>query len=379
MKKEEFLQLAEKISLGSATDPEIARYNSWFNSQENQANWDKSQMGDRDQKESSILQNIQAEIEQFKVSKVRSIWPRFAAAATVVLGLAISGYFLLSKKADRQTVKILTHDIAPGTEKATLTLADGKKIILAGAQNGKLAQQGNTAITKTHEGQIMYNAGAQSTTVEIVYNTLRTPNGGEYHIVLADGSNVWLNAASSITYPTTFTGDDRTVEITGEAYFEVAHNAAKPFRVKCQGQTVEVLGTHFNINAYDDENAIRTTLLQGSVKVITGGYTALLEPGQQSQVINSTGVFKGVENVDTDEAVAWKNGSFQFDQADIKDIMRQFARWYDVDVVYQGNIKERIFSGSIHRNLSVAEALELMSFTNVHFTIDDKKIIVSNN
>jgi len=231
---------------------------------------------------------------------------------------------------------------------------------------------------KISNGQLAYHAAGKP--VGTSYNTVTTPAGGQYQVTLPDGSRVWLNAASSITYPTMFNGNDRTVQITGEVYFEVAHDATKPFRVKSNGQTIEVLGTHFNINAYDDENVIKTTLLEGSVKVTTGDHVALLQPGQQSQVAtaeNPTGIFKGIQNVDTDEAVAWKNGLFRFDKADIKTIMRQFSRWYDVDVVYQGDIKERVFSGSMHRNLSAANALELLSLANVHFTIDRKNIVVS--
>jgi transmembrane sensor len=374
MDQEEINRLIEKYKIGTATDQERDTLNLWYR---NTAYSDVIYPDEEKATETRILSRLLSEITP--ATKIKR-WKAFTAAASVILGLSVGSYFLLNKQGDQQLVEIKTHDIAPGSNKAILTLANGKQIILNNAQDGELVQQGNAAITKSHDGHIIYQASDKGASSDIAYNTTTTPRGGEYHITLADGTGVWLNAASSITYPTVFSGRDRTVEITGEAYFEVAHNAAKPFRVKSNGQTVQVLGTHFDVNAYDDESTIKTTLLEGSVKVTTGEHVALLQPGQQSQVSiaeKTTGVFKGIQNVDTDEAVAWKNGSFQFDKDDIKTVMRQFSRWYDVDVVYQGDIKERAISGSMHRNLSAAKALELLSLANVHFIIDGKKIIVS--
>jgi len=375
MDQEEINRLIEKYKNGTATDQERNALNLWYR---NTSYSDGIYPDEEKATETRILSRLLSEINP--ATKIKR-WKAFAAAASVILGLSVVSYFLLNKQSDEQLVKIKTHDIAPGSNKAILTLANGKQIILNNAQNGKLVQQGNAAITKTQNGQIVYQSSDKGSASDIAFNTTTTPRGGEYHITLADGTNVWLNAASSITYPTVFSGKDRTVEITGEVYFEVAHNAEKPFRVESRGQTVQVLGTHFDVNAYDDESTIKTTLLEGSVKVSTGDHVALLQPGQQSQVSiaagNITGIFKGIQSVDTDEAVAWKNGSFQFDKDDIKTVMRQFSRWYDVEVVYQGNIKERAISGSMHRNLSAAKALELLSLANVHFIIDGKKIIVS--
>jgi len=310
-------------------------------------------------------------------------WARLIrVAASVIFCLSVGGYLLLHKQPVRQNVEIRSHDIPPGNSKAILTLANGNRIILNGAKMGRVAQQGNAVVLKTKPGQIQYQVTDAAPPARVAYNTASTPRGGEYHIVLADGTNVWLNAASSITFPTTFSGNDRTVAIKGEVYFEVSHNPDKPFRVKCNGQTVEVLGTHFDINAYGDENLIKTTLLEGSVKVATGSHVVLLRPGQQADaaiVDSETCIFRTVKNVDTDEEVAWRNGLFQFDKADLKTVMRQLARWYNVDVVYQGTIRERAFSGSIHRSLSAAKALKLISYSDVHFIIDGKKIIISNN
>jgi transmembrane sensor len=299
-------------------------------------------------------------------------------AASLMLFILIGGYFVLHKKPPEQAVNIKTHDLSPGGNKAILTLANGRKLLLEDAAIGKLVRQGNASLTKVKQGQLEYQPSAGI--IKPVFNTVTTPPGGIYQVVLVDGTKIWLDASSSVTFPTAFNGNDRTVEITGEAYFEVAHNAAKPFRVKSHGQTVEVLGTHFNINAYDDENVVKTTLLEGKVKVTTADRIAILEPGQQSLVANARsgpGVFKGIENVDTDEVVAWREGHFQFDRADLKTVMRQLARWYNVDIVYEGNIKPRLFSGSLSRNLSASKVLKVISYEDVHFIIDGNKIMVT--
>jgi len=330
----------------------------------------------------SLMWNYISKNKEIKhTGVVKFNWNRaIAVAASILLFILIGSYFILHKKLPQQIVAIKTHDLSPGTNKAVLTLGNGSKILLTNVVNGKLAQQGQTSVTKVKEGEIDYQRSGNAGADKVLFNTISTPPGGEYHVVLADGSNIWLDAASSVTYPATFNGNDRTVEITGEAYFEVAHNATKPFRVKSHGQTVEVLGTHFNINAYDNEGLIKTTLLEGSVKVTTSGHIALLKPGQQSWVYptgDPSGTIKMIENADTEEAIAWKNGHFQFDKADLKTVMRQLARWYDVQIIYEGKIKERLFSGSIYRNLNASKALKIISYEGIHFTIDGKKIIVS--
>lgn len=278
------------------------------------------------------------------------------------------------------TFRHIQADIAPGGNRAILTLANGKQIVLTNAQNGFLAQQGGTQINKTGNGQVIYNAAQSIGGTDTAYNVITTPRGGQYTIILPDSSKVYLDANSSLRFPAAFSGKLRTVMLTGEAYFEVAHNKNRPFHVLTKGQMVEVLGTHFNVNAYDDEKFIKTTLLEGSVRVSTGGKVAMLTPGEQSLTGNEVTTSKNIsviQNANTDEAVAWKNGFFQFDNADIKTIMRQFARWYNVDVVFEGSVQERLFSGEIHRNLTVLQALELLNYANVHFNIDGKRIIVS--
>jgi transmembrane sensor len=309
----------------------------------------------------------------------RPVWPRIAVAASIILCLSAAVFFILHKAPIHQQIvrnEPLKNDLAPGGNKAILTLSTGKQIVLTGAHNGKLAQQGDAAVTKTADGQIVYRKGDESATAEVSYNTTSTPRGGQFQVVLTDGTKVWLNAASSITYPTAFTGTDREVEITGEVYFEVAHNAAKPFRVKSNGQTVEVLGTHFNINAYEDEPVVTTTLFEGAVKVNKGTASALLKPGQQSSVTENNHAIRITDNVDLDQALAWKNGKFYFTNTDIGEVMRQVARWYDVDIEYKGKVPNMRLSGSCYRNLTASKALVILEYTGINFKIEGRKIIV---
>ncbi len=311
----------------------------------------------------------------------RPVWPRIAVAASIILCLSAAVFFMLHKASVQQQIvgnEPSKNDLTPGGNKAILTLSTGQQIVLTGARNGKLAQQGDAAITKTADGQIVYGMANGSAAAEVSYNTTSTPRGGQFRVVLTDGTKVWLNAASSVTYPTAFTGADREVEITGEVYFEVAHNAAKPFRVKSNGQIVEVLGTHFNINAYKDEPVITTTLFEGSVKVNKGTASALLKPGQQSSVTengNNLNI-KITDNADLDQALAWKNGEFSFNKTNIQFVMRQIARWYDVDIEYAGKIPDKRLSGTFSRNMNASKALSLLEFTGVNFKIEGRKIIV---
>ncbi|HET9280085.1 MAG TPA: FecR family protein, partial [Flavitalea sp.] len=264
-------------------------------------------------------------------------------------------------------------DVAPGGDKAILTLADGSTVVLDDAQNGTLAQQGSSKIIKL-DGKLVYDP-ANKNSREVVYNTITTPNGGQYQLELPDGSLVWLNATSSIHFPTSFVGKERRVEITGEAYFEIAKNRDMPFIVTVNNAEVQVLGTHFNVNAYNDEENVKTTLLEGSVKFVSGDNINMLKPGQQSQLANN-GLIKVVNNVDVEEVVAWKNGMFDFENAGIETVMRQLSRWYDVDVEYNGKTDD-LFIAEMRRNIKLSDALKALELTGkVKFDIQGKKIIV---
>ncbi|WP_152267926.1 FecR family protein [Agriterribacter humi] len=330
----------------------------------------------------------------------KKFWLPVAAMLIVSIGTGI--YYFLLPRHERTvpvsvTVPPLQNDALPGTNKAILTLDNGKTILLDDSQDGVLAKQGGTAVRKQGEN-LMYNAkGSADKPAPAVFNTLTTPRGGQYKLVLSDGSKVWLNASSSIRYPASFAGDERKVEITGEVYFEISHltaetskgKAAKriPFKVKINtpgrnGAEVEVLGTHFNINAYDDEDAISTTLLEGSIKISPSKpkekslEAVIIKPGQQAR-LNKTGSLQLLKDVNLEETVAWKNGLFMMSSAAIPAVLRQLARWYDVDIVYDNGIPEGRITGDIPRDMNLSEVLKVMELSGVHFKIDNKKIIVN--
>ncbi|MDO6431072.1 DUF4974 domain-containing protein [Flavitalea sp. BT771] len=303
---------------------------------------------------------------------------RWTAAAAIIAGITTWYLFMPGP-----TIKTLPpsaavrHDRLPGGNVALLTLSDGSVIALDSARTGLLTQQGNTKIAKLNNGQLAYKSLNEKPTA-LLYNTLTTPRGGQYRLILPDGTGVWLNAASSITYPTAFNGDERVVRIAGEVYFEVQRDPAHPFKVTfnpgADSGSVEVLGTHFNINAYPDETTVKTTLLEGRVRVVSKA-TTLLKPGQQASLDN-TGHAAIFQDVDLDEVIAWKNGRFHFEDADIRTVMRQIARWYDVEVVFEGTITTEKFVGDIPRNSRLTEVFKILELSNVHFKVEDKKVTV---
>jgi len=312
-----------------------------------------------------------------------------AAAAAIITGIILtSAFYLFFNNSNKDVAVIkqpiaLTSDVQPGGNKAVLTLADGTTIILDSAKEGALSQQGNAKVIKLTAGQLAYNSTGNTT--EVVYNTISTPKGGTYQVILPDETKVWLNAASSLRFPTTFTGKERSVEITGEAYFEVATLYSKekqkiPFIVNVTSgdgnMKVEVLGTHFNVMSYNDEKQVKTTLLEGAVKVSKNGNSVLLRPLQQAQLTKTNNDLRVTNDVDVNEETAWRNGIFQFNDAELSTVMRQLARWYDVDVSYSGNISADHFTGKISRNISLAKVLKILELSDVHFKIEGRKIIV---
>lgn len=325
-----------------------------------------------DKKKQSPLQTVH------RVHFLKTAWFRYAAAA-VVLFIIGAGVYYNSRPHDPIAEQLppatIMPDIAPGGNIATLTLSDGSTIALDTAANGSLALQGSTAVIKLQKGQLAYNAGKPANG-KILYNTIHTPRGGQYQVTLPDGSKVWLNAASSLRFPTAFTGKTREVEITGEAYFEIAANAKVPFYVKTNGMAVEVLGTKFNVNAYSDEPVTRTTLLEGSVRVRKDGATTMLTPGQQAD-LTPKGNVEIRKEADVDAAMAWKNGLFRLTSSDVPTIMRQLARWYDVEVQFEGDIPSGHITGEVPRNTSLSKVLKVFETSGVHFRMEGKKIVVT--
>jgi hypothetical protein len=310
-------------------------------------------------------------------------WIKVAASVLLLGVLSVSAYRWFSTKANLDfsggNVAAYGQDIEPGGNKAMLTLANGRTIILDSAQTGQLGQQGNVTILKVNNGTLAYNKNKAAAPVmaEPQYNVLKTPRGGQYQLVLPDGTKVWLNDSSSLRFPTAFSGKERIVQMTGEAYFEVAPNEAQPFVVQKGGLEIKVLGTHFNVNAYEDESAIKVTLLEGLVKVQpASGQARTIHPGEQLQV-GREGTVKVVQEVNEKGVVAWKDNLFWFEDDDIQTVMRQVARWYDVKVSIQGDIPQH-FTGSIPRNIMVSGVFEVLKRTgSIHFEIQDKNIIVS--
>lgn len=288
------------------------------------------------------------------------------AAAVLVLLVSAGAYFLL-KLSPAKPVMAAVADIAPGSNKAVLTLADGSEMLLDSAGN-RTIQQGGTAI-KQAGGNLQYNATGGEAAGS--YNTLTTPRGGQFRITLPDGTKVWLNAASSMHYPTAFTGNERKVSITGEAYFEVAKNEEKPFRVAINAtNTIEVLGTSFNVNAYTDEDYISTTLLTGLVRVRNGTGQAVLKPGQQAHATAAQPFVQVLEHADISKAIAWKNGLFNFQDVDLKEVMQQLSRWYDIEVVYEQGIPDLQFIGEIDRSMPLSEVLKGLQMSGVNFRLE---------
>jgi ferric-dicitrate binding protein FerR (iron transport regulator) len=315
--------------------------------------------------------------------RVIRMWKWVAAACIIlVTGYGIwkvTGHRLQDTGSRTQVAK--THDVpAPANTRAVITLADGSKVYLDSANNGTIAQQNNVSVVKNEKGEIIYSPDHPITGSPITYNTLSNPRGSKViSLTLSDGTKVWLNSESSLKYPIAFNASTREVEITGEAYFEVKHNAKQPFKVHLpNGSVVEDLGTAFNINAYTDEQDIKTTLVEGSLRVFASSASSAVKlvPGQQSVINRSSPDHQITRSPDIDEVLAWKNGMFLLDNTDLPTIMRQISRWYDVDVVYEGKIPGAKFVGGVSKNLPLSKVLELLRSNGIETRLEGKKIIV---
>ncbi|MBA2501202.1 MAG: DUF4974 domain-containing protein [Chitinophagaceae bacterium] len=400
---EKILGLIEKFQNGTITPGEKNLLDEWYNSKIDHTvhlNEDLTEEQLSGRIKNRLLETIEINNHLIK-RKSGPNWKIMAAASIILILISVSAYFIISYKLPgKEIVKhppaepLLQNDLAPGGNKAILTLADGSTVILDSASDGTITQQGNIKIQKLGNGLLVYtiNGKQVSENDEAFFNTISTPRGGQYNVTLSDGSKVWLNAASSIRFPVAFIGKERKVEIKGEAYFEVAgivpeSGQKMPFIVKiisASGNTgeIEVMGTHFNVNAYDDEDAVKTTLLEGRVKISLPEIQKnpsykILKPGQQAG-ISKKGKLNVIEHADTEEAVAWKNGRFQFKSADLKTILRQMSRWYDVDIIYKDYV-DKPFTGQLPRNANASKMFELLTLTGeVNFKIEGKKIIVSH-
>jgi transmembrane sensor len=319
-----------------------------------------------------MLDRLLKEIRPAPVLAIRSRrWLRLAVAA-VLLGLLGTGaWWLVGINRPPATVTVSATDVPPGTNKAVLTLGNGAKIQLDSGSSGLVAQQGSALVRKLAVGRLTYDLSAAKGGA-VLYNTLSTPRGGQYQLVLPDGTKVWLNALSSLRFPTAFTGDSREVELTGEAYFEVAHRDRQPFRVHAGQTLVEDLGTRFDVNAYTDEPDLKTTLLQGAVRVDG----RMLAPGEEAAV-DKGGQVRIRKDIDPDEVLAWKNGEFVFNRLDMAAILRQVSRWYDVDIVNPTQPVHRTFSGIVSRHSNLSEVMKILEQAGIRFKVEGKKMILS--
>lgn len=308
------------------------------------------------------------------------LFKRIAVAASILLCLSVGLYLAMRNNEPQQFTVSAKNDVKPGRNKAILTLADGSVIDLDNAKTGEIAAQNGIIVRKTTNGKLEYIVkDVANANQAISTNLISTPRGGQYEVTLPDGTKVWLNAASSLKYPSSFAKNERKVELQGEAYFEVAKDKNRPFRVATKQQTVEVLGTHFNISAYNDETQVKTTLLEGAVNVSSGTNSLKLKPGQQALLNLADAKLRLNPNVDVDKEMAWKNDLFAFDNDDLKTIMRQISRWYDLDVVYQGKITDEKYVGEIPRNSNLSEVFKILELNHVHIDAKGKVLTVSGS
>ncbi|MGV3502601.1 MAG: FecR family protein [Adhaeribacter sp.] len=387
MENQEAKELLKRYQAGTCTEAEKALLESWYLEWSGEAfDLSSQELGEiKDQGWNQILSATKRKPDFY-------YWGKYAAAILVLVFFSIGVMIHLRKEnkqeiAQQAPVPTRENDAAPGSSKALLTLADGRVVPLDDAATGRIAEAGGVTIRKTADGMVVYEpaalAGIDPQNVGAMgYNQIATPRGGQHQIVLPDGTKVWLNAASSLRYPVQFSSEARRVELTGEGYFEVnslpaAKGKRVPFLVSTPTQTVEVLGTHFNINSYADEAGVVTTLLEGAVNVSreAGGEKIRLAPGQQA--VLQAQQFE-VKAVNPQEAVAWKNGYFSFEEADLKTVMRQLSRWYNVDVVYVGEISAETFTGKFHRNMSLLKVMEILTYAQINFRMEGKKLIITS-
>lgn len=380
--KEELKELSEILK---APENESAMHlemkNVWTNTVEEQTDISKDVY-------LNIISDARFSQTQENTKKVFSIFNNkniisYAAALLLISGVALGLYLFKHQNSDSGIARLATNNTAvnkiENSEKAILTLSDGREIVLDQAKSGELAQEKNAVISKTADGQVVYNLSAlkqTATNKQLTYNTITTPKGGNYQVILPDGTKVWLNAMSSLKFPVAFAGEHRNVELTGEGYFEVAKDKTKPFVVVAKDMKVRVLGTHFNVSAYDDDSSVKTSLLEGSVKAETSSSSILIKPGQQAYLLNGSSSIN-VKDIDVDEIIAWKNGYFVFRNEPIESIMKKISRWYDIEVNYQGNLSGKEFGGKYLKTNTLSELLKSLELTGtINFKVEGRRVTV---
>ncbi|MBC7912690.1 MAG: FecR domain-containing protein [Pyrinomonadaceae bacterium] len=374
--KEEYLVLYKKFLDGECTSEELDALEQ-FKDELEFVDVSEFEDLDKNQIRKRILRHLKISRGVHVTSKY--LWLKVAA----ILCIALTAALLISEFLSNDRSQIAkfktqkTETILPGSDKAFLTTANGSTIVLTDAENGEIGVESGIKITKTKQGILIYSDLKQSTANKAeAINTLTIPKGGQYQLVLSDGTKVWLNSASVLRFPVSFTSSQRKVELSGEAYFEVSKNKHKPFIVHTNRTDVHVLGTHFNVNAYTDDQSVTTTLLEGSVKLVKSNSVAMLKPGQQGVILEGKSSID-VKYADLEQVMAWKNGFFVFKNTDIKTIMKQAERWYDIEVEYQTNLEDKEFGGKISRYKNIEELLKNLELTGtVHFKVQGRRVIV---
>ena len=379
MTKEEYILLYEKYQAGQCNADERKRFEAHIDQLEfHEEPWDNKQLGDEQALADRMYQRLHASLER-KRSSSWQLWQKFSAAAVVLITVT-AGYYYLGPESARplpRADQASAQRIRPGSKQAVLTLDDGSTILLKSSTTGIVASQGSTEIRRNADGQIVYTrpAGMDGSNSRELSNKISTPRGGETQICLPDGTKVWLNAASSLKFPTIFSGNQRRVELSGEAYMEVAENKQLPFIVSAGGTEVEVLGTRFNINAYQESGAIKATLLQGAIKFKNKNHDVRLKPGEEG--IAATNGKLQVRAANLADVMAWKNGLFIFQNESIQKIMTEAARWYNIDVEYIGGVEELKFDAILNRSENISELLKNMELTGtVQFKIKGRRVTV---
>ncbi|MFD2582404.1 FecR family protein [Pedobacter vanadiisoli] len=373
------VSLLKKYLSGDCTLNEIEQVDQWFDSMD-EVPEDIAGLSDEQRKlvEDRIFERILLNIEAKSDQKIISIHKKSvrinkllwaAASLILVLGAVLIWRYHSQLWQQDQTAKLhqAVH-IKPGGNRAVLTLDDGSSVVLTDAKIGALADQQNVSVIKTAEGELSYKIHAGSASSKITYNKITTPLGGKYSVVLPDGSKAWLNAKSSLRFPTAFTGAERIVQMTGEVYFEVAKNPHQPFKVQSGGTEIKVLGTHFNVMAYEDEAEQKTTLIEGSIHLSSGKFSQLLKPGQQA-LVDPSGI-KVNTNFDMEAVMAWRNDLFIFKDMEIKEIARQLTRWYDIQVVFKGTPSKISYTGTISKDVELSELLSMLQFTGLKYELN---------
>lgn len=375
---DELSMLARKWLDGTITPGEKEQFDNWYEKQPDSSIVLETSEGGEKAFREKIMARIRATTGKRQVTRTLKWWfPRVAAAAVIILAVSIA-YLWWQPTPTNQKMSAQVYDLAPGGNKAVLTLADGREILLDSVRAGQLASLGNSQVIKLGSGQLAFQTSSVNAQNGITgINSLKTPNGGTYQLELPDGTRVWLNAASSIEFPSAFNGQAREVTITGEAYFEVVHNAKKPFIVRSGKAVIRDIGTRFNVMAYSDESVKKVTLQEGAVEVSREGHSQkqLLKPGQQVQV-SSAGTFTLIKHMDADAAIAWKEGRFNFQDASLQEVMHQLARWYDVDVIYENGIPDLEFIGQVQRDLPLSEVLKGLKMSGVHFRLEPGRRLI---